>query len=123
VSNEELIAEARTPEYESEHDEAWGSNGRSPADRSDLVRRLADALEASVSLAADRDREMKAQGWDEGFKQGGPMHDVNYDDPDAHTRNPYRESEGKRAHQAFKENPTAGPDEILAILDRESEGK
>lgn len=31
-----------------------------------------------------------AQAWDEGFKQGGPMHDVNYDDPDAHTRNPYR---------------------------------
>jgi hypothetical protein len=31
-----------------------------------------------------------AQAWDEGFKQGGPMHDVNMDDPDAHTRNPYR---------------------------------
>jgi hypothetical protein len=66
---------------------------------------------------------VRADAWDEGFKQGGPMHDVNYDDPDAHTRNPYRENEGKRAHQAFKENPTAGPDEILAILDRESEGK
>jgi hypothetical protein len=32
----------------------------------------------------------KAQAWDEGFKQGGPMHDENMDDPDAHTRNPYR---------------------------------
>lgn len=54
MSNEELIAEARTPGYESEHDEAWGSNGRSPADRSDLVRRLADALEAqSAPLVAD----------------------------------------------------------------------
>jgi len=31
-----------------------------------------------------------AQAWDEGFKQGGPMHDVDYDDPNAHTRNPYR---------------------------------
>lgn len=32
-----------------------------------------------------------AQAWAEGFKQGGPMHDVNYDDPDAHKRNPYTE--------------------------------
>lgn len=30
-----------------------------------------------------------AKAWDEGFEQGGPMHDVNCDDPDAHTRNPY----------------------------------
>lgn len=30
-----------------------------------------------------------AQAWQEGFKQGGPMHDVDCDDPDAHTRNPY----------------------------------
>jgi hypothetical protein len=28
--------------------------------------------------------------WDDGYKQGGPMHDVNYDDPAAHSRNPYR---------------------------------
>jgi len=34
--------------------------------------------------------QARAEAWDEGFKQGGPMHDVNYDDPDAHTRNPYR---------------------------------
>lgn len=32
----------------------------------------------------------KAKAWDEGFKQGGPMHSVNLNDPDAHTRNPYR---------------------------------
>lgn len=30
--------------------------------------------------------------WAEGFKQGGPMHDENYDDPDAHRRNPYPET-------------------------------
>jgi hypothetical protein len=34
--------------------------------------------------------QAQAEAWDKGFKQGGPMHDVNYDDPDAHTRNPYR---------------------------------
>jgi len=34
-----------------------------------------------------------AQAWDQGFKQGGPMHDVNMDDPDAHERNPYRSGE------------------------------
>ena len=39
--------------------------------------------------AITRDRLAKA--WQEGFKQGGPMHDVNCDDPDAHTRNPYKE--------------------------------
>lgn len=44
---------------------------------------LRAALEAALPLVA-------TQAWDEGFKQGGPMHDVNYDDPDAHTRNPYR---------------------------------
>lgn len=35
-----------------------------------------------------------AQVWAEGFKQGGPMHDSDYDDPDKHTRNPYREADG-----------------------------
>lgn len=33
---------------------------------------------------------VKADAWDEGFKQGGPMHDEHLDDPDAHRRNPYR---------------------------------
>ncbi|UXM92549.1 hypothetical protein [Paenarthrobacter sp. JL.01a] len=36
---------------------------------------------------------LMAIAWDEGYKQGGPMHDVNMDDPDAHTRNPYRRQE------------------------------
>lgn len=34
-------------------------------------------------------REREKAAWADGFKQGGPMHDVNYDDPDAHRRNPY----------------------------------
>lgn len=44
---------------------------------------LRAALEAALPLVA-------AKAWDEGFKQGGPMHDVNMDYPNAHTRNPYR---------------------------------
>lgn len=38
-------------------------------------------------------REAAEKAWDEGFKQGGPMHDVNYDDPDSHRRNPYRKED------------------------------
>lgn len=51
---------------------------------------MSDTLQASA-------KEIAAKAWDEGYKQGGPMHDVNYDDPDAHTRNPYRESSGEEA--------------------------
>ena len=84
---------------------------------SDHVDRIIDALTGCCSECADRaehiayginehapagllaspahDAAVAAKAWDEGFKQGGPMHDVNYDDPDAHTRNPYRiEHEG-----------------------------
>lgn len=43
-----------------------------------------DALRAVVT-------ELLAAAWDDGFKQGGPMHDEYYGDPDAHRRNPYRE--------------------------------
>ena len=46
-----------------------------------------------VERIADLIRGYSTQAWSEGFKQGGPMHDVNYDDPDAHTRNPYEKSE------------------------------
>lgn len=35
-------------------------------------------------------RKTKEGAWDEGFKQGGPMHDVNYDDQSAPATNPYR---------------------------------
>lgn len=40
---------------------------------------------------AQHDRGVKADAWDEGFKQGGPMHDSFYGEPDRHERNPYRE--------------------------------
>ena len=46
-----------------------------------------------VERIADLIRGYSTQAWSEGFKQGGRMHDVNYDDPDAHTRNPYEKSE------------------------------
>ena len=31
-----------------------------------------------------------ARAWSEGFKQGGPMHDEDYNHPDAHKINPYK---------------------------------
>lgn len=52
-----------------------------------LVAHQADMLTAAGFGPV---KEAAAVAWQEGFKQGGPMHDVNYDDPDAHTRNPYR---------------------------------
>lgn len=61
-----LITEARTPQFESEHDEAWGVNGRSPAERNDLVRRLTEALEAATADRAEHDRAVAANAWDEG---------------------------------------------------------
>lgn len=47
--------------------------------------------EAGLLATPAHDAAVAAKAWDEGFKQGGPMHDVHLDDPDAHTRNPYRE--------------------------------
>lgn len=52
------------------------------------VRTVEAIIDARVKAA-------KAEAWAEGYKQGGPMHDVNYDDPDAHTRNPYRIEEDR----------------------------
>jgi hypothetical protein len=60
----------------------------------EFIRKLLGAWDCcgicAGGVLARYDRQIKAQAWDEGFKQGGPMHDENYDDPDAHTRNPYR---------------------------------
>lgn len=58
-------------------------------DRVDGLRHLAEIRAARPWEKSIRERE--AAAWDAGFKQGGPMHDENHDDPDAHTRNPYRE--------------------------------
>lgn len=46
---ENLIAEARTPVYTSTSDEVWGRGGVAAVDRDDLIRALADALEAEAS--------------------------------------------------------------------------
>ena len=55
---------------------------------------MAQALDAAGLLVTpEHDAAVAAKAWDEGFKQGGPMHDVNYDDPDAHTRNPYERAD------------------------------
>ena len=65
------------------------------SDRAD-ARHAAEELDTAGLLATpEHDAAVAAKAWDEGFKQGGPMHDVNYDDPDAHTRNPYRREAGE----------------------------
>lgn len=58
-----------------------------------LADRLIQAVEAKHGVLLPAVRQLMFEAWAEGFKQGGPMHDVNYDDPDAHTRNPYEEPE------------------------------
>jgi hypothetical protein len=52
-----------------------------------VLAQYRSSVAADLLVAA---QPLMAIAWDEGFKQGGPMHDVNMDDPDAHTRNPYR---------------------------------
>ena len=68
----------------------------------EMVERLHDWFEVPTKAAlyrevaawlAAHDRVVAAQAWDEGFKQGGPMHDADMNDPDAHKRNPYRTEE------------------------------
>lgn len=59
---------------------------------SELTDRMIRAFDAHKGVARPAIEQLMAEAWDEGHKQGGPMHDVNYDDPDAHNRNPYRES-------------------------------
>jgi hypothetical protein len=61
--------------------EKEAANGLLTADTRFMIEN-ADELEEYI-------REREKVAWAAGFKQGGPMHDVNYDDPDAHTRNPY----------------------------------
>ena len=52
--------------------------------RKDALRlQMREALEASAP-------HLMAQAWQEGFKQGGPMHDEHYGEPDKHTVNPYK---------------------------------
>lgn len=52
---------------------------------------FSDHQAAALSAAGFGDlREAQTQAWDEGFKQGGPMHDEHYGEPDKHTINPCR---------------------------------
>jgi hypothetical protein len=87
VSNEELIAEARRLIA----DCATYNFGMRNADKlaHEVAGKLADALEKSVSLAADRDRATAERAWDEGNKAGWDENDF------GDTRNPYRESEAR----------------------------
>lgn len=64
--------------------QAWGEWEYVPTE---LRRRFIRDAQTIIDTAAPF---IAAKAWDEGFKQGGPMHDVNMDNPDAHTRNPYR---------------------------------
>lgn len=62
----------------------------------DMAKLVIAANQGWVTLSDEVEhivRRHRAEAWQEGFKQGGPMHDEHYDDPDAHTRNPYREEE------------------------------
>jgi hypothetical protein len=55
--------------------------------RDTFARHVSEALSsAGFGLV----KEAQAGGWDEGFKQGGPMHDEHYGEPDKHKINPYR---------------------------------
>jgi hypothetical protein len=54
------------------------------ADGPIVLRQFAAAI---VEAAAPH---LQESAWDEGFKQGGPMHDEHYGEPDKHTINPYR---------------------------------
>ena len=42
-----------------------------------------------MELKNEREMKIAKMAWDEGFKQGGPMHDEHYGEPDKHTINPY----------------------------------
>jgi len=60
-------------------------------DNLDAVQRQAvkQMLLPMVWAALEALPDRRHSAWAEGFKAGGPMHDVDLNDPDAHTRNPY----------------------------------
>ena len=93
TAREELAAvlaehEADVTSYDAA--DLWGCRcGWETSDWDALHLHVADALLASPAHARVI-REAKAEAWREGFKQGGPMHDVDYDNPGSHRINPYR---------------------------------
>lgn len=56
-----------------------------------LADRLIQAVEDKHGVLLPAVRQLMFEAWAEGHKQGGPMHDENLDDPDAHNRNPYED--------------------------------
>lgn len=72
-----------------EQREAADSEGPAAEVKRSIADRLLDALDENQNVLLRAVQQLMFEAWAEGFKQGGPMHDVNYDDPDAHRRNPY----------------------------------
>ena len=62
-----------------------------------LNRQLANQLVQMSDNLQESALDIAEKAWDEGFKQGGPMHDENYDDPGAHRRNPYTKIKKEKA--------------------------
>lgn len=54
-----------------------------------LPNRVIDAVEESGGVLLPAIRRLMHEAWAEGFKQGGPMHDEHYGEPDKHKINPY----------------------------------
>ncbi|WP_159709152.1 hypothetical protein [Arthrobacter sp. 18067] len=95
TSPEVIEAARRADEKRRERDRnllAGPAPFRTP-ENSALADRVIQAVEDKHGVLLPAIRQLMFEAWAEGFKQGGPMHDVNYDDPDAHTRNPYEEPE------------------------------
>ena len=57
---------------------------------SEFTERVIDALKQNNRVLSPTIQGLMAEAWDEGFKQGGPMHDEHYGEPDKHKINPYR---------------------------------
>jgi hypothetical protein len=55
----------------------------------DVAGRVITAVEEAGGVLLPAIRKLMQEAWDEGFKQGGPMHDEHYGEPDKHKINPY----------------------------------
>jgi len=55
----------------------------------DFADRVLDAVQESKGVLLPAVRRLMREAWAEGFKQGGPMHDEHYGEPDKHKINPY----------------------------------
>lgn len=66
-----------------------GPKGIRTPENESLADRVIQAVENKHGVLLPAIRQLMFEAWAEGNKQGGPMHDVNYDDTDAHRRNPY----------------------------------